>query len=86
MKRNHGHLLFVLILSLLIIVGCGVKTQWANNPQQLLSQDEIQNEISIKIERVNEFLDEEGLKGILLTQVRNVYWLTAGLTNNQIVL
>ena len=71
---------------MLIVVSCGSKSQWADNSQQLLTQDEIKNEISIKIEQVNKFLDEEGLKGILLTQVRNVYWMTAGLANNQIVL
>ena len=86
MKRNCRNLLFVLILYMLIVVSCGSKSQWADNSQQLLTQDEIKNEISIKIEQVNKFLDEEGLKGILLTQVRNVYWMTAGLTNNQIVL
>lgn len=86
MKWNYKRPLFVLISSLLLFVGCGNKTQWANNPQQFLTKEEINTEIAIKTERVNNFLDEEGLKGILLTQVRNVYWITAGLTNNQIVL
>ena len=86
MKWNYKRPLCVLISSLLLFVGCGKKTQWANNPQQLLTKEEINTEIAIKTERVNNFLDEEGLKGILLTQVRNVYWITAGLTNNQIVL
>ncbi|HCK99885.1 MAG TPA: hypothetical protein DHW42_07275 [Candidatus Marinimicrobia bacterium] len=86
MKWNYKRPLFVLISSLLLFVGCGNKTQWANNLQQLLTKEEINTEIAIKMEQVNKFLDEEGLKGILLTQVRNVYWMTAGLTNNQIVL
>ncbi|MCK4641411.1 MAG: M24 family metallopeptidase [Candidatus Marinimicrobia bacterium] len=86
MKRNHRGLLFVLILCLLIVVSCGSKSQWADNPQYLLTEEEINAEIAIKMEQVNKFIDEEGLKGILLTQVRNVYWMTAGLTNNQIVL
>jgi antitoxin VapB len=86
MKWNYKRSLCVLISSLLLFAGCGKKTQWANNPQQLLTKEEINTEIAIKTERVNNFLDEEGLKGILLTQVRNVYWITAGLTNNQIVL
>jgi len=86
MKRNYRYLLFVLILSLLIVIGCSTKTQWADNPQYLLTEEEIDTEIAIKMEQVNKFLDEEGLKGILLTQVRNVYWITAGLANNQIVL
>jgi Xaa-Pro aminopeptidase len=43
-------------------------------------------EIEEKLVRVNKFLTENKLDGILLTQVRNVYWTTAGLANNQIVL
>lgn len=43
-------------------------------------------EIEEKLLRVNTFLNENKLDGILLTQVRNVYWITAGLSNNQIVL
>lgn len=43
-------------------------------------------EIEEKLERVKYFLAENKLDGILLTQVRNVYWITAGLANNQIVL
>lgn len=43
-------------------------------------------EIEEKLSRVYKFLEENKLNGILLTQVRNVYWITAGLANNQIVL
>lgn len=43
-------------------------------------------EIEEKLDRVNKFLAQNKLDGILLTQVRNVYWITAGLSNNQIVL
>lgn len=43
-------------------------------------------EIEEKLIRVKSFLSENKLDGILLTQVRNVYWITAGLSNNQIVL
>lgn len=43
-------------------------------------------EIEEKYDRINKFLSENKLDGILLTQVRNVYWITAGLANNQIVL
>lgn len=38
------------------------------------------------MQRVQRFLQEENLQGILLSQVRNVYWITAGQTNVQIVL
>lgn len=43
-------------------------------------------EIEEKLDRVIKFLTENRLDGVLLTQVRNVYWITAGLANNQIVL
>ncbi len=43
-------------------------------------------EIEEKLDRVIKFLTENKLDGVLLTQVRNVYWITAGLANNQIVL
>jgi antitoxin VapB len=44
------------------------------------------SEIEDKMLRLKNFLSENKLDGILLTQVRNVYWATAGLANNQIVL
>jgi antitoxin VapB len=43
-------------------------------------------ELEEKYVLVKNFLEENKLDGILLTQVRNVYWITAGLANNQIVL
>lgn len=43
-------------------------------------------EIEEKLDHVIKFLTENKLDGVLLTQVRNVYWITAGLANNQIVL
>ncbi|MBM4171105.1 MAG: M24 family metallopeptidase [Ignavibacteria bacterium] len=43
-------------------------------------------EIAKKMIRLKNFLTENKLDGILITQVRNVYWATAGLANNQIVL
>ncbi|MEW6507749.1 MAG: M24 family metallopeptidase [Bacteroidota bacterium] len=43
-------------------------------------------EIEEKLLRVQKFIAAAKLDGILLTQVRNVYWITAGLANNQIVL
>ena len=83
---NHQRLFSSIIAGLLLLTGCSHKTDWADNPRQLLSEKEIQTEITIKTDRVNSFLDAEGIQGMLLTQVRNVYWMTAGLANNQIVL
>lgn len=59
---------------------------WRHYPQQLLSDAEIQAELDEKLDRVKGFLQNERLSAILLTQVRNVYWITAGTANNQIVL
>ncbi|MBU1299771.1 MAG: hypothetical protein KKG06_05285, partial [Bacteroidetes bacterium] len=57
-----------------------------NKPSQILSKEEVKAEINEKMERMKKFLNENQLYGMLFTQVRNVYWITAGLANNQIVL
>jgi antitoxin VapB len=61
-------------------------TLWRQYPNQLLSDQEIRKEVDEKLVRVKQFLRDERLSGVLLTQVRNVYWITAGTANNQIVL
>lgn len=62
------------------------KLIWKNEPSQILSKEEVKAEINEKMERMKKFLNENQLYGMLFTQVRNVYWITAGLANNQIVL
>ena len=59
---------------------------WKSNPQMVITVSEAQKEIEEKLLRVQSFLNEQKLDGLLLTQVRNFYWITAGLANNQIVL
>lgn len=59
---------------------------WEGEPRTITTHGEARREIELKLERVNRFLDEEQLAGILLTQVRNFAWITAGLATNQIVL
>ena len=59
---------------------------WKSNPQMVITVSEAQKEIEEKLVRVQSFLNEQKLDGLLLTQVRNFYWITAGLANNQIVL
>ncbi|NIS46069.1 MAG: hypothetical protein GWN00_11340, partial [Aliifodinibius sp.] len=61
-------------------------SSWKNMPQQIPSKTELTKERETKYQLVKAFLEKEGLTGILLTQVRNVYWITAGVTNTQIVL
>ncbi len=59
---------------------------WKFPPHTVLSDAEIESEIAGKIETVKAFLEAEKLDAILLTQVRNVNWITAGMANTQIVL
>ena len=78
---------FILVLFVIVSASFNeVKSQWKNNPWQLLDLDEIQREIEIKNQRIRKFLTGENLSGIVLTQVRNFSWITAGSANNQIVL
>ncbi len=82
-------LIYISIVFIIILVSINCddkKSQWKDNPAQLLSSEEVRHEINIKIKRVKDFLNEEGLFGMLLTQVRNFNWITAGAANNQIVL
>ncbi|OPX35800.1 hypothetical protein B1H10_00385 [candidate division KSB1 bacterium 4484_188] len=85
--------IFILPLLFALLAGCSTDLEqnsradiWKGLPNQLLTPDEVQTEISLKMHRVKDFLKTEGLDGMLLTQVRNFYWMTAGLANNQIVL
>jgi antitoxin VapB len=80
-------------ISLLFVLTCTLKDEvtasekiWKNPSQQLLTPEEIEAEISEKMDRIQDFLKSKKLDGILLTQVRNFYWITAGTVNNQIVL
>lgn len=83
---------FLIFISILTVSGsnlCQKKTAtvfWKNNHQMEITQLETQKEIEEKLVRVQSFLNEQKLDGILLTQVRNFYWITGGLANNQIVL
>ncbi|MCK4753974.1 MAG: aminopeptidase P family N-terminal domain-containing protein [Calditrichia bacterium] len=90
-------LTLILIFFILLITGSCNKSSdeyfdlskgklWKSNPQQVLTKDEVQEEIQVKMRRLNKFLKIHQLDGILLTQVRNFYWITAGTVNNQIVL
>ena len=82
----------LLFLGVILFAGCGQPENkdysgiWKNNSQQVISESNAVREIAEKMTRVQKFLKEQHLDGILLTQVRNFYWMTAGLANNQIVL
>lgn len=51
-----------------------------------LDLDAAKNEIAEKERRLDAFLEERKLDGVLLTETRNVFWATGGMANNQIVL
>lgn len=51
-----------------------------------VSQEELQLEINIKLQRVQQFLAQQGLAGVLITRVENVSWITGGLADNHIVI
>ena len=59
---------------------------WKNLPSYVNTEEEVQQELAQKMKRVQQFLKENHLGGVILSQVRNVYWITAGKTNTQIVL
>ncbi len=83
----------VVLVAVLFAITCTLKDSdqvneliWKNYQPQILSQEEINEELTEKMDHVSEFLTQYKLDGLLLTQVRNVNWITAGLVNNQIVL
>ena len=53
---------------------------------EALSRAQLLAEIEEKTKRVRGFLAERGYDAIVLTQVRNFAWMTAGIADNQIVL
>ncbi len=53
---------------------------------EALSRSQLLAEIEEKTKRVRAFLAERGYDAIVLTQVRNFSWMTAGIADNQIVL
>lgn len=85
-------LISLLLFTFAFLSGCNQQNtqnelyRWKNNPSQVITYEQALSEIMLKFDRVKKFLEEEKKDGLLLTQVRNVNWITAGLINNQIVL
>ncbi len=81
----------LLSLSLFALLSCQPQQrrlvpEWTGNPAVVNTDEEIRAEIGEKDARIAAYLERQHLDGILLTQVRNVYWITAGTANTQIVL
>jgi Xaa-Pro dipeptidase len=62
------------------------KLIWKGEPGFSFNAEDINQEIAEKEKRLQKFLTENNLEGMLFTQVRNVNWITAGQVNTQIVL
>lgn len=62
------------------------KLIWKGLPSQLLTDQEVKEEINTKIDTLKNWMKQNNLGGMLFTQVRNVNWITAGRANTQIVL
>lgn len=85
-----------IVLAAVLVAACGEPRRetgeltapsiWRGHPENRLTSEEIDAEIAVKDDRVQRFLRDRQLAGILLTQVRNVRWMTAGVANTQIVL
>lgn len=84
--------LWLVLLPLLALVAGRVPAAepplavWRGVQPPTLTPPEVQAEIAVKMERLRALMAAQGLDGVLLTQVRNVWWITAGTVNNQIVL
>ena len=55
-------------------------------PSSPVTRKELLDEVQIKMGRVQRFLKEQHIAGILLTRVNNFSWMTAGLGDNMIVI
>jgi hypothetical protein len=55
-------------------------------PSGPLTREEVHEEIKIKLGRVQTFIQEQHLAGILLTRINNFSWITAGAASNEIVI
>lgn len=87
-----------LILTILLVIGIAACSNpneegtaldnkiWKEGISFSQSNEVLADEIDRKVEKVKAFLAEESLDGMLLTQMRNVFWITAGQLNSQIVL
>ena len=55
-------------------------------PPEPVTRQELLAEIDIKMNRVQNFLSEQHVAGLLLTRVNNFSWMTAGIADNEIVI
>lgn len=77
-------LIFCLLVSIFTF-GLYGETIQVPTGMPVTSQD-LSDELSTKLLRVHQFLEQQNLGGILLSSVENVSWMTAGLADNHIVI
>jgi len=89
----------IVFIAVITILSCGdCRKQSGDNSYELLTREqsekliaaepctraELEEEIAIKLQRVENFLNTEKLGGILLSTTRNFSWITAGIADNHI--
>jgi Xaa-Pro dipeptidase len=73
----------VIFLAALTMVSCREKMPWQENLEYFQQPDQIRAEIAVKMVRLKTFMEKNDLQAVLLSQVRNIYWVTAGLCRSQ---
>jgi Xaa-Pro dipeptidase len=75
---------------LLLVMAAPVRSQSAAKVNATsadpVTREQMLEEIQIKMGRVEKFLEHENLGGVVITQVRNFSWITAGIADNHIVI
>ena len=81
MKKQQRCVQFFVALLLVccVLTTCREKAPYRGNLEYFQELKEVQAEVSVKMERIQGFLEKEGLGGILLNRVDNIAWITAGL-------
>ena len=89
MKRHRLLRTFqILIFSsiIFIISECQQKIQWKGHPEYFQELDQVNDEISTKIARLCNFMEDKGLSGVYFSRPGNIFWITAGLCRVQSLL
>lgn len=86
--------LIILFAGILLLTACVKKENinkndslfWNKNTKFSQSEEVLKKEIENKIEKLKSYLTKNKYEAMLITQVRNFNWVTAGIAHNQIVL
>jgi antitoxin VapB len=78
MKKQQRYFA-ALLLVCCVLTACREKASYKKNLEYFQELDEVREEISVKLDRIQKFLEEEKLDGMLLSRVDNIAWITAGL-------